>query len=115
MQEDIDNVPQINNAIAHFNNMRPDSPHASIVSNIDYDAIPPTFKKLRGCGCCYFHTYGINDDNSQHNTHVDFVNFKTDVEKNNGRCSCKCVDNANQIRFAVEKYYPELIEELKTA
>ena len=112
MQVNIDSVPQINDTLARFAARRPNSPHAVIVNNIDYDAIPPTFKKLRGCGCCYFHTYGINDDGSKHNTYVDFANFCGNAD---GKCCCKCVDNANLIRFAVEKYYPELLQELKTA
>jgi hypothetical protein len=111
MQANIDNVKQINAAIARYVETVP-SPRAAIVNNIDYDALPPTFKKLRGCGCCYFHTYGINDDSSHHNTYVDFVNFCGNAD---GKCSCNCVDNANLIRFTVEKYYPELLQELKTA
>uniref|UniRef100_A0A6C0CRS6 Uncharacterized protein n=1 Tax=viral metagenome TaxID=1070528 RepID=A0A6C0CRS6_9ZZZZ len=113
MQANIDSVPQINDTLARFAR-RPSSPHASIVNNLDYDAIPPTFKKLRGCGCCHYHSYGINEDKSQHNTYIDFCNFKPD-EEDKTKCSCRCVDNANLIRFAVEKYYPEMLRDLQTA
>ena len=58
MQANIDSVKQINAAIARYAETVP-SPRAAIVNNIDYDALPPTFKRLRDCGCCYFHTYGI--------------------------------------------------------
>ena len=109
MQANIDSVKQINAAIARYAETVP-SPRAAIVNNIDYDALPPTFKRLRDCGCCYFHTYGINDDGSKHNTFVDFANF---CGNENGKCCCKCVENANNIRYAVEKYYPELLSELK--
>ena len=113
MQANIDSVPQINDSLARFAE-RATSPRASIVNNLDYDVIPPVFKRLRDCGCCYYHSYGINDDNSRHNTCIDFANFKPDKD-NITKCSCPCVDNANLIRFAVEKYYPELIIELKNA
>lgn len=112
MQVNIDDVPKINDALARFAR-QPVSPHASIVNNLDYNEIPPIFKTLRGCGCCYFHSYGINDDASQHNTNITFANYKPGRDKQE-TCICRCVDNANLIRFSVAKYYPELIEELKT-